>query len=188
MPPIVERTPAAESDTFLPFAAPAGDAPPPFLPIGGNTLVRQTSSTHGPDGYITTNPETIARNQARLSRKLLSTIDTFSFYEEDAMPDADTLVVAYGVTARAARVAVQQARQAGGRVSLLVLKTLWPVPEKLIRQKAQTAKRVVVVEMNLGQYVREIERVLKDKPVVFLGQMDGNLIAPRQIGKVIANG
>jgi 2-oxoglutarate ferredoxin oxidoreductase subunit alpha len=46
---------------------------------------------------------------------------------------------------------------------------------------------VVVVEMNLGQYVREIERILPDKKIDFLGRMDGKLITPRQIEEVVSN-
>ncbi|GAG22563.1 unnamed protein product, partial [marine sediment metagenome] len=53
-----------------------------------------------------------------------------------------------------------------------------------IYKNAEKVKRVVVVEMNLGQYVREVERVLKDKKVVFLGQMDGRLISPSRIKEV----
>ena len=41
--------------------------------------------------------------------------------------------------------------------------------------------RFVVVEINLGQYVREIERKLKDKVVEFFGRMDGRLLKPAQI-------
>jgi 2-oxoglutarate ferredoxin oxidoreductase subunit alpha len=62
------------------------------------------------------------------------------------------------------------------------------VPEELIKEKAKHAQRVVVVEMNLGQYVREIERVLPDKTIDFLGQMDGRLISPNQIAKALAHG
>jgi len=40
--------------------------------------------------------------------------------------------------------------------------------------------------MNLGQYVREVKRVLKDRTVDFLGQMDGRLITPGQIKEVIS--
>jgi len=43
------------------------------------------------------------------------------------------------------------------------------------------------MEMNLGQYVREIERILPDKKVDFLGQMDGRLIPPQRIQEVIAH-
>jgi len=62
------------------------------------------------------------------------------------------------------------------------------VPEELIKEKAKHVKRVVVVEMNLGQYVREIERILPDKSIDFFGQMDGRLISPKQIAKVLAHG
>jgi len=68
------------------------------------------------------------------------------------------------------------------------LKTLWPVPEALIREKTAPYKRVVMPEMNLGQYVREIQRLLPDKKIVFLGQMNGELIKPGQIQEVIQNG
>jgi len=44
-----------------------------------------------------------------------------------------------------------------------------------------------VIEMNLGQYVREIQRILPDKKVHFFGQMNGKLITPHQIKEAIAN-
>jgi 2-oxoglutarate ferredoxin oxidoreductase subunit alpha len=96
--------------------------------------------------------------------------------------------VAYGVTARAAKAVHQALESEGVPLSLLILKTLWPVPEELIREKAKRVKRVVVVEMNTGQYVKEIARVLPDKHVDFFGQMDGRLISPNQIREVIRDG
>ncbi|MCG8553516.1 MAG: pyruvate flavodoxin/ferredoxin oxidoreductase, partial [Desulfobacterales bacterium] len=68
LPALVARTPF-EGTAYLPFEA-AKDKAPPFLPIGGKTLVRQTSSTHGPDGYITIDPEVIAACQKRLRQKI----------------------------------------------------------------------------------------------------------------------
>ena len=70
----------------------------------------------------------------------------------------------------------------------LVPKTLWPVPETVIKEAAQGIDRVLVVEMNLGQYVREIERNLPDRRIDFLGQMDGRLITPDQIKEALING
>ena len=147
--------------------------------------MRQTSSTHGPDGYITTDAGEIARNQERLKAKLLSAIDQFAFHENFIRDDADTLVISYGVSARAARAAYKEQNRQGRPVSLFVLKTLWPVPEDLIRQVARPVKRVVMVEMNMGQYIREIKRILPEKRIDFLGQMDGRLITPAQITEVI---
>jgi len=185
VPEIVTRTPASSQQPFRPFQAEAAQAVPGFLPTGDNVLVRTTSSTHGPDGYITTDPDEIARGQERLTTKLLSAVDQFTFHETFNKKDADTLLISYGVTARAARAVFTEQDRQGKRVSLLVLKTLWPVPEHLIRRVAQSARRIVVVEMNMGQYVREIKRILPEKRIDFLGQMDGRLITPAQITEVI---
>ena len=110
-----------------------------------------------------------------------------AYYDAHMEDDADTLLIAYGVTARAAKEACIEQKSEGNPVSLLVPKTIWPVPENLIKEKAKNVKRVVMVEMNTGQYVREIERVLPDKQIDFFGQMNGKLITPRQIKEVIAH-
>lgn len=181
----IERKAPPPGEPFLPFEASSGRMVPYFLPIGGKVPVRQTSSTHGPDGYITTDSNEIAKIQDRLKSKILSAASRFSFHEASLEEGADTLLLTYGVTARAARAVYKEQKRRGNPVSLLILKTLWPVPEDLIRKTAVNVKRVIVVEMNLGQYVREIERILFDKKVDFLGQMDGRLITPHQIQEVI---
>jgi len=185
-PPVIDRIQSQE-EQFLPFAVKEGGMVPEFLPIGGKTLVRQTSSTHGADGYITTDSSIIAGFQNRLKNKLESAVDSFSFHESFIEDNADTLIITYGVTGRAAKVVINQQKKAGKPLSLLILKTLWPVPEKIIRDIAAKAKKIFVFEMNMGQYVYEIERILPDKKVGFFGQMDGRLITPRQIMEAIGN-
>jgi 2-oxoglutarate ferredoxin oxidoreductase subunit alpha len=185
LPNRVTRQAADREAPFLPFAAPSDDRAAAFLPIGDRTLVRQTSSTHGVNGYITVDPDEINAFQHRLEKKLKRHVDAFTFYDLDADPQAGTLMVAYGVTARAARVAVAACRAAGKPVSLLILKTLWPVPQRLIVDVAANYDRIVAVEMNMGQYVRELQRLLSGKQIDFLGQMNGNLIKPEQIWEVI---
>ena len=185
LPEIKNRAVPPPDTPPLPFGALNDLGVPYFLPIGGKTLVRQTSSTHGPDGYITTDPEEISQSQNRLNGKLLSSVERFSFYETYMEPEADTLVLSYGVTARAAKAVFKAQKIKGKPISLLILKTLWPIPEKLIKKTAQNFNRVIVVEMNLGQYVREVERILPDKSVEFIGQMDGRLINPRKIEEAI---
>jgi 2-oxoglutarate ferredoxin oxidoreductase subunit alpha len=187
-PGILRRVAPSNGKPFLPFQVAEGRVVPDFLPIGGNVVVRQTSSTHGPDGYITTDHRSIANNQARLQAKLLSAVDQFALYETAFRDQAETLLLTYGVTARAARVVYKEHKTWGKPLSLLILKTLWPVPVNLILQAVQNVKRVVVVEMNLGQYVREIERILPEKRIDFWGQMDGQLITPDQITEVIDHG
>jgi 2-oxoglutarate ferredoxin oxidoreductase subunit alpha len=73
----------------------------------------------------------------------------------------------------------------GCKISLLILKTLYPVPQALIRKAIDGKKEIVVVEMNNGQYVREIERLAGSVPVRFYGQMNGELISPERIVKEV---
>jgi 2-oxoglutarate ferredoxin oxidoreductase subunit alpha len=188
IPDLVNRTTSPEDKPFLPFQVREGQTVCDFLPIGGIVPVRQTSSTHGENGYITTDQTEIARVLLRLKTKLEIAVDSFSFYELFAADQSDTLIITYGVTARAAKSVYKELRDTGHPVCLLILKTLWPVPEEVIRRAAESVKRVVVVEMNLGQYVREIERILCQKKVEFCGQMDGWLISPDKIKEAVTNG
>ena len=100
---------------------------------------------------------------------------------------AEVLVITYGISARSAMAAAKILSGSGTPVSILTLKTLWPIPEELIKKKASEYRQVVVIEMNLGQYVHEIRRILPDHSVGFLGQMDGNLITPSQIEEFITH-
>jgi len=185
IPEIIDRRRAAEDLAFLPFEVRANQNVPDFLPIGHEIPVRQTSSTHGPDGYITTDQVQISRMLNRLKAKLDAAVSEFSFYELLPAEKSETLLICYGVTARAAKAVYKELKNSAHPISLLILKTLWPVPHKVIQGAAKDFKRVVVVEMNLGQYVGEIKRILADKHVDFYGQMDGRLITPHRIKETI---
>lgn len=182
-----ERTVPPHGKTFSPFKTTPEHVVPCFLPIGDKVLVRQTSSTHDQDGYITTDFDQINESQKRLKKKLVSAVNRFSFHDMYMEDDADILIITYGITARAAKETFKARKGNKKPVSLLVLKTIWPVPEALIREKAKDVRHVLVVEMNLGQYVREIKRVLFDKKVDFFGQMNGQLITPQQIEEAVSN-
>jgi hypothetical protein len=64
-----------------------------------------------PNGYITVDPDEIAF-PASAEKKLKAHVDEVHLFDQDVDPQAKTLVIAYGVTARAARVAVA-ARESG---------------------------------------------------------------------------
>ncbi len=186
LPPVSERKRFEGKEGYLPFKADE-NAAPPFLPIGGKTLVRQTSSTHGPDGYITIDPDVISRTQERLKGKIQAAESRITHFEENLVPGTDTLVISYGVTAKAVKDAAAALAEKGRPVSAITLKTLWPVPEKLLKEKADRFDRIVFVEMNTGQYVSEIKRVLGRHRLDFYGQMNGVLISPEKIMEVIEN-
>lgn len=173
------------AEHYQPFSPTRDSLVPPFLPIGGRTPVRQTSSSHGPDGYITNSADVLEDGISRMRNKLTSHRDALSLYQIDEDPQADILLITYGITSRAARDCLVQLREHRAKVTLLVLKTLYPVPEQLLRTRISRVSRVIVVEMNLGQYVREIERFSGSKKIEFFGKMNGELISPEEIYRVI---
>jgi len=75
-----------------------------------------------------------------------------------------------------------EARARGIRAGLFRPITIWPFPDEAVSQLAQRVKKILVVELNFGQLVREVERVSRGKTeVTFLGDDVGQLIPPEQI-------
>ena len=72
-------------------------------------------------------------------------------------------------------------RQRGERVSTLILQSLWPVPDERIVAAMTGVTRVVVAELNQGQYRREIERMAGGCEVTGVTRVDGELITPEEI-------
>lgn len=186
IPETLQREYWPDVDVYQPFTSSRETQTPYFLPIGGEQPVRQTSSTHGPDGYITINTAIIGDSIERMAGKLEDSIDQYTYYDLDEVDDAELLLIVYGVTARAAKECLSELRAAGHAVSLLILKTLYPVAENLIRSHIVKVHEVMVIEMNLGQYVLEIERLAGNIPVLHYGRMDGELISPEKIMEVVS--
>jgi 2-oxoglutarate ferredoxin oxidoreductase subunit alpha len=166
---------------------PAGEVPP-LHRYGLGDTVRFTGSTHDEAAVITKHPPTVAALNHHLAAKLDEHLDELELVTPDLQPGAHTLVVSYGVTAGAARLAVAQARQDGRVVSHLVIAGLWPVPEAAIGAALEGIERVVVPELNLGQYRREIERLAGARTVVGINRVDGELIRVQEIVDQIEEG
>jgi 2-oxoglutarate/2-oxoacid ferredoxin oxidoreductase subunit alpha len=164
---------------------PAGDTPP-MRRYGAGEPVRFTGSTHDERALITKHAPTIGALNHHLAAKIEEHLDEIELVEADVQPAARTLVLSYGVSAGAARLAVERARAAGKAVSGLVVQTLWPVPERAIGAAMAAVERVVVPELNLGQYRREVERIAAGREVVGINRVDGELIAVDEIVEAIA--
>jgi 2-oxoglutarate ferredoxin oxidoreductase subunit alpha len=177
----LERPAAGPEGPYVPHAFERPDDVAPLSPIGGPHLVRYTTSMHDERAYLTGDPEVISRMMEHLRRKIDDHEAEIALCDHNPQGGADTLLISYGVTARAAREAVAQVRDAGGRLSLLVLKTLFPVPETVLREALAGARRVVVAEMNLGQYVEVVRSLAPNAEVVSVGRMDTDLVSPTQI-------
>ncbi len=98
------------------------------------------------------------------------------------MDDAEYVIVAYGGSVRSALAAMKLARKKGIKVGVLQLITVWPVADKEITKVLNTAKAVFVPELNLGQYIAEIQKYnTKNIPLVGINRVDSYAILPSQI-------
>jgi 2-oxoglutarate ferredoxin oxidoreductase subunit alpha len=169
---------------FYPFRAEGADLVPPMVHAGEGYRVHFTGLTHDERGYPDMTAETHHRLVTRLVEKVKHNADAIIRVEGYDLEDARILVVAYGCTARSARSAVRKARALGIPVGLLRLVSIWPFPEKLLRELAGQVDKLIVAEMNLGQISREVERVTR-RPVRGVFHAGGAMIPPEPILEAI---
>ena len=146
----------------------------------------------------------------RLNKKIDDHVDMIADISTYCMEDADVAIVAYGSVARPSLNAVKKARGIKDdrilpkfkmvtdlfkrgvtetiktdyshlKVGLVKINTVWPFPEELLRQATKNVDLVIVPEMNVGKYSREVERVLWDKEVIPMPKCGGNIHTPKEL-------
>lgn len=178
-----KRPSAPPNDGWLPYAADK-DLVPAMAHAGEGYNIHVTGLTHDERGYPTNDPQVHDRLVRRLSRKVQTNSQQICEYEKLYTDDAETVVIAYGATARAARQAVLAARKRGIRAGMFRLITLWPFPRGAIKELTNTARRFVVAEMNLGQVAREVERYTR-RPISWVTHAGGAMFSPEPILRAI---
>jgi len=154
---------------------------PPLVPFGEGYRYHITGLHHDERGYPTDRPDEIRPWLRRMQLKIERSLSDILLYEEDKDEDAETLVIAYGSVARTAHHAVRAARERGRKVSFLKLQTIWPFAEEVVEHAAAEVEHVVVPEMNLGQLVLEVERVVGRQRVHRVNKADGTIMQPAEI-------
>ena len=173
--------PKESPDTFLPYKAPS-DGTSAMPAFGDGYKMHITGLTHDERGYPdASSPQAHSKLVNRLCDKIRKHTDEIVRIKNEFTDDAEIIVLSYGAPARSVITAVKQAREQNIKAGYIKLETVWPFPEKLIKQAAKSAKRVVVVEMNLGQIFYEVERILPDKEVELLPKIGGEIHLPTEI-------
>ncbi len=177
----IETRPRAAPGHYTPYRYAPSAAVPDFAPIGGPQIVRLTGSSHDERGHLTKNPATVGRLNQHLRAKIEARRDDIALTRADLQEGAKTLVISYGTSAGSMLEAARQARTRGARVSTLIIHSLWPVPEKQITAALTGIELVLVAELNLGQYRREVERLTGNRELIGINRVDGELITPADI-------
>jgi 2-oxoglutarate ferredoxin oxidoreductase subunit alpha len=144
-------------ETFQPYRV-NGNQIPEFARAGDGYRFHTTGLTHDERGYPVMSVECQETSVRRLVEKIRGRAEEIIRIEEEETDGADVVVVAYGITARVARMGLKMAREGGLKVGFVRLVTAWPFPEKRIRELATSVKALVVPEINYGQMVLEVER------------------------------
>jgi len=179
---VKRRKPTSNFDDYLAFEA-VENGTGPMAAFGDGYNIPVTGLTHNQKGYpATSNPEDHRVLVERLVNKILKNRDKITSTDQEYCDDADIVLVSYGAPVRSVIEVVKECRAKGIKVGYLKIDTPWPFPEEEIAKISESAKDIIVVEMNLGQMVHEVERIAKDNAKVhLLGKIGGELHKPEEI-------
>ncbi|MCP4634266.1 MAG: 2-oxoacid:acceptor oxidoreductase subunit alpha [candidate division Zixibacteria bacterium] len=183
---IVDRTrPTLPAEWYQPFEHTPTHISP-MADFGEGYRYHVTGLTHDASGFPTSNATEIRDKLDKLKMKIMQNTDDICTYHEEFTEYAKIVVVAYGITARVAQQAVRIARRKRFKVGLFQPKTIWPFPEKALRKAVEHARLVVVAELNQGQLVHEVERIVPSRTkVAGAFRYDGEVMDPIQIVETI---
>ena len=160
---VVPRTlTTSPPEQFLPYRV-NGRVAPEFARAGDGYRFHTTGLTHDERGYPVMSAECQETCVRRLVEKVRGNAQKIVRFEETETEGAEVVVLAYGITARVARMGIELARRKGVKVGFLRLIVAWPFPERRIRELACKVKAFVVPELNFGQMVLEVERCAAGK-------------------------
>ncbi|MCP4391629.1 MAG: pyruvate flavodoxin/ferredoxin oxidoreductase [Gammaproteobacteria bacterium] len=182
LPSPVERKRVAMGEEYLPHDFDYPSAVPAFADFGGEHITRFTTSTHDKAAFLATSPPLIQEMIDHYAAKVDAAADELALVKQHLEDGAETLIVSYGITSRSAAVAAREARAMGVKVSTLCLQTLYPVPRTALISAMNGISKIIVPEMNMGQYILEVERLAPAGiEIIGVNKMDTTLISPDEI-------
>ncbi len=179
---IVDRVkPTVKPEDFVPFElTPNGVSPMPAYGQGYRYNV--TGLTHDVMGFATNRADEIQVKLDKLHNKITNYEEEIYKLRVEMMDDAEVAFITYGSVSRAALQATSLARQAGKKVGSVQLYTIWPFAYDSIRELCSRCKKVIVAELNMGQIVHEVSKVVcGDTEIHTLQRYDGEILTPEQL-------
>jgi len=178
------RRPSGEDCT--PFGTEDPCMVPEMPRFGEGHRLLVTGSTHRPTGVRDYSPKYHQLKVNRIREKILQAEGEIRDVVEVDLDDAKVAVISFGASARPSYGAVKKARGDGLKAGLLRLRTLWPFPEGLVSDLSDSVDAILVVEMNVGKLVREVERIVCGRAeVVSVAKIGGVLPSVDEIHQAI---
>lgn len=181
---IQRKTPTVSPEKYKPFKTDK-DLVPSMAIFGSPYHFYASGLTHDERGYPDMDPETQYKLIKRLNDKIRLHRDQIVQIEEFKLEDAEVGIISYGISARGVKGAVREARKRGLKIGMLRLMTIWPFPEKQIKMLAKKVKKIIVVELNYGQIIHEVERFTGSTPVRLIAKPSSEPFHPMEILEAI---
>jgi 2-oxoglutarate ferredoxin oxidoreductase subunit alpha len=180
--PIFNRVkPTVPPDKFEPFAI-TPNLVSPMPAYGEGYRYNITGLTHDTMGFSTNRADEIWPKLDKLKNKIENYVDEIAKLRVEMMDDAEIAFISYGTVARTSMQAASIARKAGFKIGSIQLYTIWPFPDKQLLELCARCKKVIVGELNMGQIVHEVRRVLpRDIEIHTVQRYDGEVITPLQL-------
>jgi 2-oxoglutarate ferredoxin oxidoreductase subunit alpha len=179
---VVDRVRSGDGD---PFGSAAPDGVPVMPAFGDGRELMVTGSTHDAKGFRKVDdPKVHDALVTRLMRKVMDHAEEIAEVDAHALDDAEIALVAYGISARTAIAAVHRLRAKGVKAGLLRPKTLWPFPERQLRELGERVRAIVVPELNKGM-VASVVRGCTKAEVHSITRTDGKTIDPERVVRFV---
>ena len=127
-------------------------------------------------------PEDMEEKNFKLQAKYKLIEENEVDYELYHMDDAEIGYIAYGISSRIAKKAVDIAREQGIKAGLIRPKMVWPFPKDIIKKYSKQIKGYLSMEMSVGQMIEDVKLAVECKiPVEHYGKTGGIILSTDEI-------
>ncbi len=154
----------------------------PMARFGRGYRFHVTGLTHDVHGFPTRRIDEVVPKMNRLKQKITRRLDDLEQNEIHGVDESSVVVFAYGSVFRSAMAARDILAKKKKKIGVFRPVTIWPFPDRTVKEKLDNKDVIVVCELNQGQLIHEVERLTSDSVrVVPMQRYDGYGITPEQI-------
>ena len=155
-------------------------APQPQKPWA--TTGTNMQRTHTIVNSLFLKPEALEQTNFERFERYKAIEENEAMYEEYMMEDAEICVAAFGIAARVAKSAINEARKEGIKVGMIRPITVWPFPVKPFDAASEKAHTFISVELSMGQMIEDVKLATKCRANYMLCNRVGGMIpSPEQV-------
>lgn len=176
------KKPTVPPDKYLAYKVNENDIVPEMAAFGEGYRYNVTGLVHDETGFPSGNDLVADKLLKRLMDKIENNKDDIVTYEKYMLDDADYAIVSFGAISRSSKVAVNKLRESGIKIGMFRPITIWPSPEKQLSELSEKVKKIYVIELNAGQYLLEVQRIVSGQcKIGKYGKINGEIITPQEI-------